>query len=160
MFLGTTDAKARCRVNLGGGLWMCSTDLPGDSALKNGGDSWWIFSALRLPRKQKRYERRRKFRERAEYCFESTVSEERTHWVLQQTRWVLPKTRWVHFGTQIVGCGKTAQEKNWIPGNGGSQQLFGPMFPSFCLFSLSFQWEEGQKVPRNFVPGNFFFFLF
>ena len=43
------------------------------------------------------------FRERAEYCFESTVSEERTHWVLRQTRWVLRKTRWVRFGTQIIG---------------------------------------------------------
>ena len=42
-------------------------------------------------------------RERAEYCFESTVSEERTHWVLRQTRWVLPKTRWVRFCTQIIG---------------------------------------------------------
>ena len=43
------------------------------------------------------------YRERAEYCFESTVSEERTHWVLRQTRWVLPKTRWVRFCTQIIG---------------------------------------------------------
>ena len=42
-------------------------------------------------------------RKRAEYCFESTVSEERTHWVLRQTRWVLRKTRWVCFGTQIIG---------------------------------------------------------
>ena len=41
--------------------------------------------------------------ERAEYCFESTVSEERTHWVLRQTRWVLRKTRWVRVCTQIVG---------------------------------------------------------
>ena len=40
---------------------------------------------------------------RAEYCFESTVSEKRTHWVLRQTRWVLRKTRWVRFGTQIIG---------------------------------------------------------
>ena len=31
------------------------------------------------------------FRRRAEYCFESTVSEERTYWVLRQTRWVLRK---------------------------------------------------------------------
>ena len=37
------------------------------------------------------------------YCFESTVSEERTHWVLRQTRWVLRETRWVRFGTQIIG---------------------------------------------------------
>ena len=28
-------------------------------------------------------------KQRAEYCFESTVSEGRTHWVLRQTRWVL-----------------------------------------------------------------------
>ena len=28
-----------------------------------------------------------------------------------------------------VGGRKTAQEKNRIPGNGGSQELFGPMFP-------------------------------
>ena len=37
------------------------------------------------------------------------------------------------------------RKKKQIPGNGGSQELFGPMFPWFCLFSLSFQWEEGQK---------------
>ena len=43
------------------------------------------------------------YRERAEYCSESTVSEERTHWVRRQTRWVLRKTRWVRFGTQIIG---------------------------------------------------------
>ena len=42
-------------------------------------------------------------RKRAEYCFKSTVSEERTHWVPRQTRWVLRKTRWVRFGTQIIG---------------------------------------------------------
>ena len=42
-------------------------------------------------------------REQAEYCFESTVSEARTHWVLRQTRWVLRETRWVRFGTQIIG---------------------------------------------------------
>ena len=45
----------------------------------------------------------RNSRKRAEYCFESTVSEERTHWVLRQTRWVLRETRWVRFGTQILG---------------------------------------------------------
>ena len=44
-----------------------------------------------------------KFRKRAEYCFESTVSEERTHWVLRQTRWVLRETRWVRVYTQIIG---------------------------------------------------------
>ena len=42
-------------------------------------------------------------RNRAEYCFESTVLEERTHWVLRQTRWVLPETGWVHICTQIIG---------------------------------------------------------
>ena len=42
-------------------------------------------------------------RKRAEYCFESTASEQRTHWVLQQTRWVPWKIRWVRFGTQIIG---------------------------------------------------------
>ena len=42
-------------------------------------------------------------RKQADYCFESTVWEERTHWVLRQTRWVLPETRWVRFGAQIVG---------------------------------------------------------
>ena len=46
---------------------------------------------------------RKIFRKRAEYCFESTVSEERTHWVLGQTRWVLGKTRWVRVYTQIIG---------------------------------------------------------
>ena len=43
------------------------------------------------------------FGKRTEYCFESTVSGERTHWVLRQTRWVLRKTRWVRFNTQIIG---------------------------------------------------------
>ena len=43
------------------------------------------------------------YRKRAEYCFKSTVSKERTHWVLRQTRWVLRETRWVRFGTQIIG---------------------------------------------------------
>ena len=43
------------------------------------------------------------FGERAEYCFESTVSEKRTHWVLRQTRWVLRETRWVRVCTQIIG---------------------------------------------------------
>ena len=51
---------------------------------------------------------------------------------------------------------KTAQEKKQIPGNGGSQELFGPMFPWFCLFSLSFQWEEGQKFPGTLFLGTFF----
>ena len=37
------------------------------------------------------------FRKRAEHCFESTVSEERTHWVS------FVKTRWVPFGTQRIG---------------------------------------------------------
>ena len=40
---------------------------------------------------------------RAEYCFKSTVSEKRTHWVLRQTRWVLRQTRWVRVHTQIIG---------------------------------------------------------
>ena len=40
---------------------------------------------------------------RPEYCFESTVSEEGTHWVLRQTRWVLRETRWVRFGPPIIG---------------------------------------------------------
>ena len=42
-------------------------------------------------------------RERAEYCFESTVSEQGTHWVLLQTRWVLRETRWVPAYTQTIG---------------------------------------------------------
>ena len=45
----------------------------------------------------------RGIRERAEYCFESTVSEQRTHWVLRQTRWVLRETRWVRVYTQTIG---------------------------------------------------------
>ena len=45
--------------------------------------------------------------------------------------------------------------KEQIPGNGGSQELFGPMFPWFCLFSLSFQWEEGQKFPGTLFLGTF-----
>ena len=51
---------------------------------------------------------------------------------------------------------KAAQEKKQVPGNGGSQELFGPMFPWFCLFSLSFQWEEGQKFPGTLFLGTFF----
>ena len=46
---------------------------------------------------------RRTFRKWAEYCFDSAVSEERTHWVLRQTQWVLQRTRWVRFGTQKEG---------------------------------------------------------
>ena len=55
-----------------------------------------------------------------------------------------------------VGGRKTAQKKKQIPGNGGSQELFGPMFPWFCLFSLSFQWEEVQKFPGTLFLGTFF----
>ena len=33
------------------------------------------------------------------------------------------------------------------------------MFPWFCLFSLSFQWEEVQKFPGTLFLGTFFFFL-
>ena len=36
------------------------------------------------------------------------------------------------------------------------QELFGPMFPWFCLFSLSFQWEEVQKFPGTLFLGTFF----
>ena len=36
--------------------------------------------------------------QRAEYCFESTASEERPHWVLWQTRWALGKARWAFLG--------------------------------------------------------------
>ena len=43
------------------------------------------------------------YRERAGYCFDSTVSEQRTHWVLRQTRWVLRETRWVRVYTQTIG---------------------------------------------------------
>ena len=56
----------------------------------------------------------------------------------------------------FIGGRKTAQEENQIPGNGGSQELFGPMFPEFCLFSLSFQWEEVQKFPGTLFLGTFF----
>ena len=44
-----------------------------------------------------------KSRNQVEYCFESTVSEDGTHWVLWQTRWVLSKTPWVRFCKQILG---------------------------------------------------------
>ena len=43
------------------------------------------------------------FKKRAEYCFESTFSEERTHWARRKTRWVLQKTRWLAFGTRTMG---------------------------------------------------------
>ena len=39
----------------------------------------------------------------AEYCFESTVSEERAHWVLHQTWWFLRNTRRACVGTQRIG---------------------------------------------------------
>ena len=42
-------------------------------------------------------------RKQVEYCCESTVSEERTHWVWGRTWWVLRETRWVPIGTQIIG---------------------------------------------------------
>ena len=45
--------------------------------------SAWRWDMLQWPRAF--------IRKRAEYCFESTVSEERTHWVLRQTRLALPK---------------------------------------------------------------------
>ena len=69
-------------------------------------------------------------RKRAEYCFESTVSEKRTHWVLRQTRWVLRETRWVRFGTQIIG---REERTEFAPRNSVSPKqltVFGP-FPIF-----------------------------
>ena len=48
-------------------------------------------------------------RKRAEYCFESTVSEKRTQWALGHTRWVLRKTRWVRVYTQIIGWEELTQ---------------------------------------------------
>ena len=33
-------------------LWIFFSCLPGNFALKNGGDFWWIFSGLRLPRNE------------------------------------------------------------------------------------------------------------
>ena len=35
-------------------LWIIFSCLPGNYALKNGGDFWWIFSGLRLPRNEAR----------------------------------------------------------------------------------------------------------
>ena len=35
-------------------LWIFFSDLPGNFALKNGGDFWWIFSGLRFPRNEAR----------------------------------------------------------------------------------------------------------
>ena len=35
-------------------LWIFSSCLPGNFALKNGGDFWWIFSGLRFPRNEAR----------------------------------------------------------------------------------------------------------
>ena len=35
-------------------LWIFFSCLPGNFALKNGGDFWWIFSGLRLPRNEAR----------------------------------------------------------------------------------------------------------
>ena len=35
-------------------LWIFFSCLPGNVALKNGGDFWWIFSGLRLPRNEAR----------------------------------------------------------------------------------------------------------
>ena len=33
-------------------LWIFFSYLPGNFALKNGGDFWWIFSGLRFPRNE------------------------------------------------------------------------------------------------------------
>ena len=46
-------------------LWIFSSCLPGNFALKNGGDFWWIFSGLRLPRNEAR-KVLEKFRENSE----------------------------------------------------------------------------------------------
>ena len=35
-------------------LWIFSSNLPGNFALKNCGDFWWIFSGLRLPQNEAR----------------------------------------------------------------------------------------------------------
>ena len=35
-------------------LWIFSSNLRGNFALKNGGDFWWIFSGLRFPRNKAR----------------------------------------------------------------------------------------------------------
>ena len=35
-------------------LWIFSSNLPGNFALKNGGDFWWIFSGLHLPQNEAR----------------------------------------------------------------------------------------------------------
>ena len=45
----------------------------------------------------------------ADYCFESTVSEERTHWVLWRTWWTLRKILWDCFGTQVIGWGELTE---------------------------------------------------
>ena len=35
-------------------LWIFYSNLPGNFALKNGGDFWWIFSGLRFPQNEAR----------------------------------------------------------------------------------------------------------
>ena len=46
-------------------LWIFSSNLPEDFALKNGGVFWWIFSGLRFPRSDAR-KLHKKFRENSE----------------------------------------------------------------------------------------------
>ena len=49
-------------------LWIFSSNLPGNFALKNGGEFWWIFSGLRFPPPPRNEARKllKKFRENSE----------------------------------------------------------------------------------------------
>ena len=54
----------------------------------------------------------RKTRKRAESRFESTVSEERTHWVLRQTRWVCLDTQAIGWEepTELSPCNSVSRK--------------------------------------------------
>ena len=105
-------------------LWIFSSNLPGNLALKNGGDFWWVFVWSPFPTKRSAktpqkfgedseqnsgQNRGRKFekfvevysRKRAEYCFESTVLEERTHWAS------------LSFGANSVSSGGNSASSLW-----------------------------------------------
>ena len=103
-------------------------------------------------------------RKRAEYCFESTVSEKRTHWVLRQTRWVRRKTRWVRFSTQIKGWENSLSSlpaTQWAPKNSLSsvfetvlrETVFGPFPNHYTLNSWKILW--GVQTPSLFCLGSF-----
>ena len=70
-------------------------------------------------------------RKRAEYCFESTVSEERTPWVPHQTRWD-------RFGTQMMGWEELIELLPHVL----SETVFSP-------FPVQITWRAGVSPREN-----------